>query len=124
MSQVEAEAPWYAAAVSLLLEKRAPAPSDLYELSRSQLDQLRNQVSPKVPTQQFWSYENLKRPEWFNLNVPGIERGLEEKLKADQKRAEQQRLKEQQRRAQAKVMAEKAAQEALQSRPLFSGEDW
>jgi hypothetical protein len=124
MGPVEAEPAWAAAAVPLLLEKRAPAPEDLYKLSRSQLDQLEQQVSPRTQTLQFWSYENFKRPEWFDLNVPGIERGLEEKLKADQKRAEQQRLREEQKRKQAKALAEKAAQDALQVRPLFSGEDW
>jgi hypothetical protein len=124
MGPVETEPNWYAAAVPLLVEKREPKPEDLYKLSKSQLESLKNQVVPRVQTTQFWNYENFKRPEWFNLNVPRIEQGLEERRKADQKRAEQKRLQDEKKAKQAKARAEKYAQDALAVRPLYSGEDW
>jgi hypothetical protein len=124
MGQVETETNWYAAAVPLLLEKREPKPEDLYKLSKQQLDQLKGQVNPRVNSTQFWSYENFKRPEWFNLNVPSLEKGIEARRLTDQKKAEQERLRAENKRKQARAKSEKLAQDAMQSRPLFSGEDW
>jgi hypothetical protein len=124
MGAVESEPNWYCAAVPLLAERREPTPEDLYKLSKAQLTQLKEQVSPRVQTQQLWNYENLKRPEWFNLNVPSLEKSIAERRDADQKRSELKRLQDEQKKKKARARAEKAAQEAMQSRPLFSGEDW
>jgi hypothetical protein len=121
---VEVEPNWFAAAVPMLTERRVPTPEDLYLISKGQLDQLKGQVNPRVPTQQFWSYESFKRPEWFNLNVPSIEKAIVDKRDADAKTAAKKRLQEEKKKQQAKVRAEKVAQDAMQARPLFSGEDW
>jgi hypothetical protein len=124
MGNVEAEPAWACAAVPLHTARREPTPEDLYKLSKSQLDQLREQVSPRVSTQQQWNYENLKRPEWFNLNVPTLDKSIAERREAEQKRAEQKRVQDEAKKKKARTRAEKVAQDALQSRPLFSGEDW
>ena len=38
--------------------------------------------------------------------------------------AAKKRLQEEKKKQQAKVRSEKVAQDAMQARPLFSGEDW
>ncbi len=124
MGGVEHEPNWAAAAVPILVERRTPTPEDVYKLSPPQLTSLKNQVVAPVQSTQFWSYDNFKRPDWFNLNVPSLEKAIEAKREADKASAEKRRLQEEAKKKKGKVRAEKMAQEALQSRPLFSGEDW
>ena len=108
----------------MLTQRRTPTPDDLYRLSKNQLDQLKNQVNPRVNTTQFWNYESFKRPEWFNLNVPTIEKGIVEKREADAKATEKRRIQDERKKKLVKTRSEKFAQDAMQARPLYSGEDW
>jgi hypothetical protein len=126
MGAVEHEPGWNAAAVPLLREKREPAPEDLYRLSKAQLDQLKQQIIPAQQQQSasFWTYENFKKPEWFNLNVPSLEKAIEARREAEKASAEKKRVQDETRKKKGKVRAEKSALDAMQSRPLFSGEDW
>jgi hypothetical protein len=123
VGQVEFEPMLAAAAVVRLVDRREPAPAELWALPDSLLARLRREVNPTPPAE--WNYEALKSPTWFALDAPGLARAREERAKQKAAQAEKQRKDAE---TQKKIAQKKAAALIEQTRdrtsPIKSGDDW
>ncbi|HYC77062.1 MAG TPA: hypothetical protein VEI02_05480, partial [Planctomycetota bacterium] len=123
MGQVDLEPAWAAAAVSRLVERREPKPTDLYALSEAQMSQLKRAAAPTTPVS--WNYEAFKSPQWFHLDAPNLEEARKERADraardAERTRREEERKNETKRRRAAKLVEDFRDPAS----PIKSGEGW
>jgi hypothetical protein len=123
VGQTEAESAWAVAAVTLLAERKEPAPAEFWNLNEVQMARLRQSVQPAQPP--VWNYEALKSPKWFGLDAPMIE---EQRAQREASRATDEAMKrriDERKRETLKRRAQDLV-EAVRDRtsPIKSGENW